>query len=168
MSLFLPVFQALNGSGSRYVTVGGVAVVLHGHARLTADLDLIVDLEPAAAAQAVGCLADFGLEPRAPVPAAGFADPETRRAWIEDKGMQVFSMFDPGNPLLTVDLFVSHPLPFEDLYARSVSLEIQGVEVRVASIPDLIALKRLSDRPEDTRDIAALERILELRSEERP
>ena len=166
MSLFLPVFRSLNGSGTRYVTVGGVAVVLHGHARLTADLDLIVDLEPAAAGRAVRCLVDLGLKPRAPVSPLDFAEPETRAAWIADKGMQVFSMFDPGNPLLTVDLFVSHPLPFEELYARSVSCEIQGVEVRIASIADLIALKRLSDRPEDARDIEALERILELRAEE--
>ena len=39
MSLFEPIFEALNRQNVRYVVVGGVAVVLHGHARLTADLD---------------------------------------------------------------------------------------------------------------------------------
>jgi hypothetical protein len=33
------IFDALNRRNVRYVVVGGVAVVLHGHARLTADLD---------------------------------------------------------------------------------------------------------------------------------
>lgn len=44
VKIFQPIFQALNHSGVRYVVVGGVAVVLQGHARLTVDLDLIVDL----------------------------------------------------------------------------------------------------------------------------
>jgi hypothetical protein len=48
--LFRPVFEALDAARVRYVVVGGLAVVLHGHARLTADLDLMIDLasEPAA------------------------------------------------------------------------------------------------------------------------
>jgi hypothetical protein len=46
MSLYVPVFEALNGMQVRYVVVGGLATVLHGYARLTADIDLMVDLEP--------------------------------------------------------------------------------------------------------------------------
>ena len=42
MPLFEPVFAALERAGSRYVVVGGVAVVLQGHARFTADLDLVI------------------------------------------------------------------------------------------------------------------------------
>jgi ABC-type tungstate transport system permease subunit len=43
VSLFEPVFEALNGAQVRYVVVGGFATVLHGHARLTADIDLVID-----------------------------------------------------------------------------------------------------------------------------
>jgi hypothetical protein len=43
--LFEPIFEALNSVQVRYIVVGGVATVLHGFARLTADLDLIVDLD---------------------------------------------------------------------------------------------------------------------------
>jgi hypothetical protein len=32
VTLFEPIFAALEHAGIRYVTVGGVAVVLHGHA----------------------------------------------------------------------------------------------------------------------------------------
>lgn len=46
MSLYVPVFEALNDMQVRYVVVGGLATVLHGYARLTADIDLMVDLEP--------------------------------------------------------------------------------------------------------------------------
>ena len=60
--LYEPPFRALNASGTRYVVVGGVATVLHGYARLTADIDLIVDLEESAAA--MRALAGLGLRPR--------------------------------------------------------------------------------------------------------
>ncbi|MFL6246376.1 MAG: hypothetical protein ACJ74H_10155 [Thermoanaerobaculia bacterium] len=32
-------------SNVRFVVVGGVAVVIHGHARLTVDVDLVLDLD---------------------------------------------------------------------------------------------------------------------------
>jgi hypothetical protein len=37
---------ALEEAQVRYLVVGGVAVVLHGHLRVTADLDLVVQLTP--------------------------------------------------------------------------------------------------------------------------
>jgi hypothetical protein len=40
MSIYEPILARLHGQGARYVVVGGLAVVLHGHARLTVDLDL--------------------------------------------------------------------------------------------------------------------------------
>jgi hypothetical protein len=53
VSLFEPLFDALNAASVRYVVVGGLATVLHGHARLTADIDLVVDLAPDEARKAV-------------------------------------------------------------------------------------------------------------------
>ncbi len=43
MSLFEPIFAALSGVHARYVIVGGLATVLQGFARLTADVDLFVE-----------------------------------------------------------------------------------------------------------------------------
>ena len=43
--LYESLFRALDVSGTRYVVFGGVATVLCGYARLTADIDLIVDLK---------------------------------------------------------------------------------------------------------------------------
>lgn len=159
MALFEPVFRALEASGARFVVVGGVAVVLQGHARLTADLDLVIDLEPEPCRRAVAALVDLGLHPRAPVPAIQFADPERRRQWSEEKGMEVFSLYDPGNPLLTVDLFVHSPDPFEELWGTADVMRIGDVDVRVASIPHLVAMKRRVGRAQDLDDIARLEEI---------
>ena len=165
MSLFLPIFRALNDVKARYVTVGGLAVVLHGHARLTADIDLIVDLEPEEALKVIRALSGRGFLPRVPVRAEDFADTESRRSWVEEKHMRVFSLYDPARPMVAVDLFVEHPIDFDGLYSRSEVVEVDGVEVRIAALSDLIALKTLAARPEDLRDIEALEEIRRIREE---
>jgi hypothetical protein len=72
------VFRALDAAGVRYVVVGGTAVVLQGHARLTVDLDLVVDLSPEQAAAAVTALTGIGLLARLPVDTESFADAATR------------------------------------------------------------------------------------------
>ena len=78
MSFFEDFFQTLNEDGIRYVVVGGVAVVLHGHPRMTADIDLVVDLEPGAAKQTIRTLTRMGLRPRVPVEPEAFADATQR------------------------------------------------------------------------------------------
>ena len=117
--------------------VGGLAVVLHGHPRLTADIDLVVDLDPAAARLAIRTLTAIGLRPRVPVDPDQFADPVQRKAWIEDRGMTVFNLYDPRDPLRSVDLFVEPPIPFDELWSRSTLITLPTCDVRVASIGDL-------------------------------
>lgn len=159
MSLFEPVFAGLNRHAVRYVVVGGVAVVLHGHPRLTGDLDLAIDLSPPAATAAVETFSELGLQPRLPVDAHEFADPTIRQRWVQERNLEVFSFHDPANPLLEVDLFARDPLPFEELWQRAELMDVGGVRVPVASIPDLIRLKEMAGRSQDVSDINALREI---------
>ena len=163
MPIYAPLFHALNESGIRYVVVGGVAVVLHGYPRFTADIDLIVDFDPESLRRAMDALQQLGLVPRAPVDATDFADPTIREGWVREKRMQVFSLYAPDNPLLSVDLFVRHPVDFEPLWARADAINLESNAIRVASIPDLIYLKRLVNRPRDLDDIEKLEAIVRRR-----
>lgn len=167
MSLYLPLFKALNDAGVKYVVVGGVAAVLHGYARLTVDVDLMVDLTPGEASRAVRTLESLGFNPRAPVPAAQFADAAKRKEWIEQKGMTVLSFYNPSDPMLTIDLFVHHPIPFAELRSRAECMGIDGVPVYVCSIGDLITLKQQAGRPQDLLDIEKLRRIQEKKRGER-
>ncbi len=159
MGLFEPVLAALDGVAVRCVIVGGVATVLHGYARLTADLDLAIDLTPDRPMRAIEALLELGLLPRLPVDARDFADPDVRRTWIDQRNLRVFSMYDRANPLLQVDLFAESPIPFEDLWLRSVEVELGTVSARIACIDDLISMKRTAGRPQDLADIEALELI---------
>lgn len=62
-------------------------------------------------------------------------------------------------PPTVIDLLAESPIAFEDLYRRAKLVSLDEMTLRVASIPDLIVLKRLSGRPEDLRDVAELEKI---------
>lgn len=158
--MFEALFKFLNEHGVRYVVVGGVATVLHGFARLTVDVDLVVDLAPEEASRAIKALTLLGLVPRVPVRADEFADAARRDAWVREKNMSVFTMIDPANPLRQVDLFVKPPIEFADLISRAKIISLATANVPVASIQDLIAMKRIAGRPQDLQDIEALEAIL--------
>lgn len=102
-----------------------------------------------------------GLETSVPVDPRGLADPDTRRIWVREQHMKVLSFRDRGDPFCTVDVFVEEPVEFEALWERAVAMDLGRVSVRVASIPDLISMKRLAGRAQDVTDIEALEAILE-------
>lgn len=153
------VLAALNADGVRYLVVGGVAVVLHGHLRTTADLDLVVELAPENARRAIAALARLGFRPRAPVPAEQFADAAVRQAWIDEKDLTVFSLWSDDLPEVEVDLFVKEPFDFGAAYARAVRVPLDTTTVTVVSLADLVALKRAAGRPVDLEDVAALEAL---------
>ena len=153
------IFATLQAAKVKYLVVGGVAVVLHGFPRFTADLDLVIALEPSNVVAALHALEGLGYRPRAPVDARGLADPETRRAWIEDKNLTVFALWSPAHPATEIDIFVEEPFPFDEAYARASRAELGAIHVAVASIPDLIAMKRRAARPKDLEDIRALEAL---------
>ncbi len=157
--MFEEVLAGLDEANVRFVVVGGLAVVIQGYARLTADVDLVVDLEPANVRRAVDALLARGLRPLLPVNALDFADEATRREWIESRNLEVFSMRDEKNPLLVIDLFAREPIPFDELWSRADRVTLGGRAIPVASIEDLIRMKRGVGRPQDHIDVEHLEEI---------
>lgn len=151
------VLEALSQAEVRYLVVGGVAVVLHGHLRTTLDLDLVVQLDPENLEAALRTLGDLGFQPQAPVALDSFADPRNREAWFHEKNMTVFSLWNPEQQGFAVDLFVQEPFDFPAAYERSALIQIQGSDVHVLSLEDLIAMKRAAGRPQDRLDIESLE-----------
>ncbi len=164
MSLLLPLIDAFNQHNISYVVVGGLAVVLHGHNRLTADIDLVIRLDSDNASKAVSIITEQGYAARAPVNPLDFADPSKREEWIQAKNLVVFSFYHKSNPLMAIDLFVDYPIDYEELYARSVCKKLGHIEVRICSIDDLISMKKKANRPKDTEDVRLLEIIKDAQS----
>ncbi len=163
---FEQIFAALQENGVRYLVVGGVAVVLHGYPRFTADLDLVLSLTGDNVRSAIKALSTLGYRPRAPVAMEDFADLQTRLAWMQEKQLTVFSLWSVAHPATEIDLFVEEPFPFEEAFARAVIADIGGVKITVVSIEDLKNLKRQSARPKDWEDIRALEALMKGRKDD--
>ena len=153
------IFAALNDARVDYVVVGGLAVILHGYLRATADLDLAIGLAPDNASRGMRALAAIGLQPRLPVAMDDFADADKRADWLHNRNMLVFPLWDPDNPLRSVDVFIDEPVEFGALLTNSVAKDLDGLTVRVASITHLIEMKRRAGRPRDLDDIDKLQQI---------
>jgi hypothetical protein len=153
---FIGLFALLAAAHVRFVLVGGLALVLHGFDRLTADVDLVLDLSTESAQAAVLALTAAGYRPLAPVDPIALADPEQRREWQTARNMQVFSFWDSSNTRPTVDIILSPEVPFDELWAAAAVVSLGGHEVHVASIEHLIRMKSAAGRPQDLADIERL------------
>ncbi|MGB8378244.1 MAG: hypothetical protein WCE70_07255 [Rhodanobacteraceae bacterium] len=142
-----------------------MAVILHGYLRATADLDLVIGLEQGNCERGLAALASIGFKPRLPVAMEDFADPRKRKEWDEGRNMLVFQLWDPANPVRSLDVFVKEPFDFGELLRSAVTKDIDGLCVHVASIEHLIQMKQAAGRARDLDDIAKLRQI---RDEESP
>jgi hypothetical protein len=156
---FISLFAVLAATRIRFVVVGGLAMLLQGVDRLTADADLVVDLAADELADAIRALTASGYRPLAPVDPLALLDAATRADWQRSKGMTVFSFWDSTHTRPTVDVLLESPVPFEELWGRADIIKIGSTDVRVAARDDLIRLKEISGRERDQADIEALRRL---------
>ena len=153
---FIGLFAILAAARVRFVLVGGLALVLHGLDRLTADVDLVIDLSTESARTTVQALTAAGYRPLAPVDPLDLADPAQRLEWQSVRNMKVFSFWDSTNMRPTVDVMLASPVSFENLWAAASVMSIAGHEVRVASIEHLIQMKAATGRAQDLADVERL------------
>ncbi len=154
------LFSELNDSGARYLVAGGLAVVAYGFVRLTMDVDLIIQLEAENLSKALRAMERLGYRPKVPVPITDFANPAHRQRWMKEKNMVVFQLVSDEHRTAPVDVFVSEPFAFDDVYARAPRREVEpGVEVAVVPLDELVAMKELANRPKDQIDVMYLRKI---------
>ncbi len=157
---FLEILNALHDRHVEFVIVGGVAAALHGGSRVTFDLDLVPNLAPASWQAAVDLLYSLGARPRIPEPVERIRDVEHVRRWRREKGMLAPSFRTPDGSM-EVDLLVGESDAFDALRQRAVAVNVDRRTFLVASIDDLISMKRRAGRPRDLLDIAELRNIRE-------
>ena len=153
------VFKALNKAKVKYVVAGGVAVVLHGYMRATADLDLIVFLEEENLRKFYEALKTVNYLPKVPVTQDQFSDPKKRENWKKTKGMIVFSFVYKDPPFQLIDMFVDEPIPFGELYKKKKNIKVEGVIIPLIGIDHLLKLKKKAGRDKDLNDIEQLNEI---------
>lgn len=157
---FQNICHRLNQSGVRFLVVGGLAVNAHGYVRFTADIDLVVWLEEENVKRAFSSLQEIGYQPQPPVRAEDLADPATRQAWIQGKGMVVLKMWNEADPLSPVDIFVQEPFDFKVEYSRAKLEQFDdGLEVRVVCLGTLLRMKQEAGRPKDQLDVDQLRKL---------
>ena len=156
---FLTLFAALNRKKVQYLVVGGWAVNLYGVERATGDIDLVVYLEQHNLEKFVEVIKELGFKPKAPVPLTDFVREEKRQEWMLDKGMKVFSFFDPVNPFFLLDVFIDSPFDFQQVYAQRTKIKTGTTHVPVVPLWTLIEMKEKSGRPQDLADVYYLKQI---------
>lgn len=157
LSSFEAIVQALENAGVHYLVAGGLAVNAHGYMRFTKDIDFVIQLVPENIVSAFVALGTLGYRPLVPITAEQFADSELRESWIRDKGMQVLQFWSDDHLETPIDVFVNEPFVFEEELQKALLKPLHGVlSVRFVSIPTLIAMKSLANRPQDQVDIEYL------------
>ena len=143
------------------MVAGGIAVNLYGIERATADLDIALELEKGNLLKFINVAEELGLRPKIPVQLGDFIDPEKRRSWRMDKGMLVFSLYDPKNPFFLIDIFTEIPFDFGAIYKQRKKVKFENIFIPIVPIKELIAMKEKSDRPQDRADVFYLKKIMD-------
>ena len=155
------ILFALTDAKVEFVVGGGVAAVLHGVERVTLDIDLALDMEPANVEKFLQVMDKLGLQPRVPVPARDLMSREAVRRMIAEKGALVFSFVDFDRPLRHVDIFLQGNLSFEELSRGARKVVIEDRAIKIMGIGKLLETKRAITplRDKDLIDIKELEKL---------
>jgi hypothetical protein len=153
------LLQSLADDHVQYVLVGGLAVQLHGFLRSTFDIDLVLAMNDENLVRFIAVAKRYGLVPSIPVSIDSLRNASQIDQWHREKGMLAFALREPQIGGSVVDILVRPEVPFEKLKANAVAGELFSRQVWIASIDDLLTMKRCANRPKDHLDILALEKI---------
>jgi hypothetical protein len=136
-----------------YVVIGGLAMIAHGSAYITKDMDICYNRSPANFSAIAAAFATIHSYLRGAPPGLPFRfDAPTIQA-----GLNFTLVTDLGD----IDLLgeVSGVGGYDQAFAQSVEKNIFGYSVRVLSIDSLIAAKRAAGRLKDKNHILELEEL---------
>jgi hypothetical protein len=139
------MLQSLADEKAKFLLVGAYALAVHGYPRATMDIDIWV-MPSAENAQAVlRALDRFG---------APLGDLTVEDLQKDD------TIFQIGVAPRRIDIITgASGLRFAETFAHSRVIDIQGLDVRVPSLDDLIRNKKASGRKKDIADVEALEKL---------
>lgn len=157
---FVNLIKLLAESEADFVVIGGLAVIIHGGAHFTRDADFAYKRTRENARKLAEALRPFHPRPRG-------LDPSLPFVW-DDQAIFGSTVLTLRTDIGDIDLLgAPDGAPaYETLESRSVRVSFAGTEIKVASVGDLISMKRAAGRPKDLGHIAELESIQRLMDEE--
>ena len=157
------IVECLDRHRVSYVVIGGVAAMLQD---VPIQETLDVDVVPQRGAKNLRALANalVEMEARLRVPGdpEGVEIPLDERTFRDVSTLTFVTRFGPFDILFEPSGAPGYP----ELEERAVTLERFGVEISVASVADLIAMKRASGREKDAAHVTVLIDYLRDRSED--
>lgn len=139
------ILRAFVDEKVRFLLVGAYALAAHGYVRATMDMDLWVKPSSENAEAVLLALRRFG----APLQKLTKAD-----LVAED------TVFQIGVAPRRIDLITTASgLDFDEAFSDALAVNIEGIEVRIPSVADLVRNKRALGRTKDLADAEALESL---------
>jgi hypothetical protein len=139
-----------------FVVIGGIAATLHGSSRDTFDLDICPSQDPDNLDALGRALVDIE---------ATLRDVDDQLPFVPDartlRGMQVLTLDTRLGPLDVLMRPDGSP-PYSRLRGRARRMDVGTASVLVASIDDLVEMKRASGRKKDQADVEELQAIRRL------
>lgn len=154
------LFVSLVDGNVQFVVIGGYAVAAHGYERATRDVDIVfaTDLENCDRFAAVL----RQIEARVRLADLQPPDGAISAPWLAAGGHFVFST---GHGILDALSWIAG-FDYAALESRALTVELSdGIELRVCSYEDLVAMKQLAGRPRDHEDLRELEALRDDESE---
>lgn len=138
-----PLLRALAEQGVEFVVVGGMAGLAHGSSYPTYDLDIAYARDRENIARMVAALEGIEVTLR--------GAPADLPFQLDVRTLENGANFTFDSPYGSFDILgdVAGIGAYEELRREAVVATIEDVEVRVASIDHLIAMKRAANRPKD-------------------
>jgi hypothetical protein len=143
------IFASLDAHQVEYVVVVGIAVQVHGHVRMTNDIDLIPSPTPDNLKRLAAALRSLR---------ARVLNPGSEHLTIDARMLPRATLWQLSTPDGDIDILHDAPgaAPFPELHHRALTITLGDHKIAVAGRDDLIQMKRASGRPTDLADIAAL------------
>ena len=147
-ALLASLTSELDRRGIRFLLIGVQAVLLHGEARFTADVDVTLDAGPAALSDLRAACDTLHLTPV--VPASESLETFVRRTFVLPARHAATGM--------RVD-FIFSTTPYEaEAVARAQRVPVGGTAVPFATAEDLVIHKLFAGRARDVEDVAGVVR----------
>jgi len=151
------LLERLTARGVDFVVVGGFAAIAHGSARVTRDLDICFATDSPNLEAHGEVLVDLGARLRGVTDDVPFRPDAATLRHIRVLTLETID--GPLDVLVEPDGAPAYPA----LRVRAERLDIGGMLVAVASLADMISMKRAAGRPQDLLDLEELEAIARLR-----